>query len=170
VHFCGLSKGGMVGQWLGANAPERIDRLVLANTAPYLGPASAWNERIERVLAQGMDSIVDTVLARWFTPAFRERCPERVAEVRAMLLATPPVGYAGCCAALRDLDLRASAASIRAHTLLVAGAVDPATPPERMSELAAAITGSKLVQLDAAHLSNIEQAEAFNRAVLEFLE
>jgi 3-oxoadipate enol-lactonase len=87
-----------------------------------------------------------------------------------MLLATPPAGYAGCCAALRDLDLRASAASIQAPALLIAGAFDPATPPERMSELAAAISGSKLVCLDAAHLSNFEQPEAFNRAVLEFLK
>ena len=104
AHFCGLSKGGMVGQWLGANASERIDRLVLANTAAYLGPASAWQERIELVLARGMGSVVEVVLARWFTPAFRERSPEQVAAVRAMLLATPPAGYASCCAALRELE------------------------------------------------------------------
>lgn len=169
VHFCGLSQGGLVGQWLAVNAPERIDHLVLANTAAYLGPASAWDERIALVLAQGMESVVEVVLARWLTPAFRERAAAQVAAVRAMLLATPPVGYAGCCAALRDIDLRGSACRIAVPTLLVSGAVDPATPPERMSELAAAISGSKLVQLDSAHLSNIEQPQAFNRAVLEFL-
>jgi len=170
VHFCGLSKGGMVGQWLGANAPERIDHLVLANTAAYLGPASAWQARIDLVLAQGMPSVAEAVLARWFTPAFRERSPGQVEALRATLLATPPTGYAGCCAALRDLDLRASARRIALPTLLVAGTFDPATPPERLSELAATIAGSKLVQLDASHLSNIEQPEAFNRAVLEFLK
>lgn len=169
THFCGLSMGGMVGQWLGANAPDRIDHLVLANTAAYLGPASAWKERMELVLARGMGSVVEAVLGRWFTPAFRERSPEQVAAARAMLLATPPAGYAGCCAALGELDLRASSRGIAAPTLLVAGSFDPATPPELMSELARDISGSKLVQLDAAHLSNIEQPEAFNRAVLEFL-
>lgn len=170
AHFCGLSKGGMVGQWLGANAPQRIDRLVLANTAASLGPASAWQERIELVLARGMESVVETALGRWFTPAFRQSAAKQVEAARAMLLATPAAGYAGCCAALRDLDLRASASRITAPTLLVAGAFDPATPPERLRELAAAISGSKLVELAAAHLSNIEQPEAFNRAVLEFLK
>lgn len=170
THFCGLSQGGMVGQWLGANAPQRIDRLVLANTAAYLGPPSAWQERSELVLARGMESVVETALGRWFTPGFRQRAPARVEAARAMLSATPPVGYAGCCAALAAADLRASARRITAPTLLVAGAFDSATPPERLRELAAAISGSKLVELDAAHLSNVEQPEAFNRAVLELLK
>ena len=169
VHFCGLSQGGMVGQWLGAHAAKRIERLVLANTAAYLGPPSAWQARIDRVLEAGMSAVVEGVLERWFTPGFTARAPERVAALRAAFLATPPVGYAGCCAALRDLDLRGSAASVSAPTLIVAGASDPATPPERATELAREIPTAKVVTLEAAHLSNVEQAESFNRAVLEFL-
>jgi 3-oxoadipate enol-lactonase len=169
VNFCGLSQGGMVGQWLGAYAAGRIDRLVLANTAAYLGPASAWQERIDRVLEAGMSAVVTGVLERWFTPAFAARAPERVAALRAVLMSTPPVGYAGCCAALRDLDLRGSARSVSAPTLIVAGAFDPATPPERAAELAGEIPAAEVVTLDAAHLSNVEQPESFNRVVLEFL-
>lgn len=169
VHFCGLSKGGMVGQWLGAHAAARIDRLVLANTAPYMGPPEGWQQRIELVLRDGMAAIADGVIARWFTPGFVARAPAEVARVRALLLATSPVGYAGCCAAIRDMDLRASAAQITAPTLLIAGDADPSTPPDRAAELARAIPRSQLVTLAAAHLSSVEQPEAFTRAVLEFL-
>jgi 3-oxoadipate enol-lactonase len=170
VHFCGLSQGGMVGQWLGAHAAERIERLVLANTAAYVGPPSAWQDRIDRVLEAGMSVVVAGVLERWFTPGFAARAPQQVAALRAIFLSTSPVGYAGCCAALRDLDLRGSAASVSAPTLIVAGALDPATPPERAAELAGKIPTARVVTLDAAHLSNVEQAESFNQVVLEFLE
>jgi 3-oxoadipate enol-lactonase len=170
AHFCGLSLGGLLGQWLGAHAPERIDRLVLASTAPRFGPPSMWDERIARVLEHGMKDLVDGTLERWLSPSFREREPEVVARIRAMFLSTSPVGYAGCCAALRDADLTGDLARIEAPTLLLAGANDPVTSPTRMEELSASFTNApRLVTLDARHLTNVEQPEAFTQAVLGFL-
>ncbi len=167
--FVGLSKGGMVGQWLGAHAPERLTRLALANTAAWMGPASAWQGRIETVMRDGMGAITEAVLERWFTPRFREASPQAVAPVRDMLLATAPQGYAGCCAAIRDMDQRASLGAIAVPTLVIGGLQDPATPPATAEEIADGVAGSRLVMLDAAHLSNIEQPEAFTAALLDFL-
>lgn len=170
AHFVGVSMGGMTGQWLGVHAPERLNRLVLANTAAVMGPAAAWDARIATVRSSGMTVIADAVLERWFTPAFRATHPDRVAGVHAMLLATSPVGYAGCCAAIRDMDQRQDIGAIAAPTLVIGGALDPATPPETARELARLIQGSRLEMLAAAHLSNIEQSEAFDRLVIGFLE
>jgi 3-oxoadipate enol-lactonase len=167
--FVGLSKGGMVGQWLGAHAPERVTRLVLANTAAWMGPAQAWQARIDTVMERGMGAITEAVLERWFTPGFRDAAPEAVAPVRDMLLATAPQGYAGCCAAIRDMDQRTSLAAIHVPTLVIGGLQDPATPPAKAEEIAAGVVDARLVMLDAAHLSNIEQAEAFTAALLAFL-
>lgn len=167
VHFCGLSLGGMVGQWLAARAPERITGLVLANTSALMGPASVWDERIAAVRAGGVAGLAESVLMRWFTPAFLAAHPERVEPVRAMLRATTAEGYAGCCAAIRDMDLRFTAPLIRAPTLVIVGAHDPSTPPEEGRRLAEAIEGAHLASLDCAHLSNVEQADAFTELVLE---
>ena len=169
VRFCGLSKGGMVGMWLGANAADRIERLALCNTSAHLGPPALWEDRIRAVRAGGMAAITDTVLERWFTAAFRAAAPERVAPVRRMLLATPPEGYVGCCGAIRDMDQSETIRAIRAPTLVVAGEHDPATPPGHGALIAERIAGARLVTLAAAHLSNIEAASAFNDAVLGFL-
>ncbi len=170
ASFLGLSMGGMVGQWLGAHAATRLDRLVLANTAASMGPASAWDTRMARVRADGMAAIADDVVARWFTPEFLAASPVDVNRIREMLLATSPVGYVGCCAAIRNLDLVASAARIEVPTLIIAGTRDPATPAERSEQIAGAMGGrARVVRLPAAHLSNVEQPDAFNRAVLEFL-
>lgn len=171
VRFCGLSLGGMIGQWLGVRAPERIERLVLANTAASMGPREDWQQRIDLVLRDGLHAIADASLARWFTPAFRARAPAVVDALRETLLATSPVGYAGCCAAIRDLDLRKTAHLIAPETLIVAGASDTSTPPERADELARSMQNApSIVMLDAAHLSSAEQPERFSRAVIEFLE
>ncbi|MDQ0507122.1 3-oxoadipate enol-lactonase [Xanthobacter agilis] len=169
VGFCGLSKGGMVGQWLGARAPERLDRLVLANTAAHMGPPSGWESRIGAVRAGGMAALADAAIARWFTPEFVARVPDQVASVRDMLLATPVEGYAACCAAIRDMDLRLTAPLIRVPTVVIAGAHDPATPPEQGRFLADAIPGARIVELDTAHLSNIEAPAAFTAALLDAL-
>jgi len=165
----GLSKGGMVGQWLGVRAPERLDKLVLANTSAYMGPPSGWGDRIALVLEKGMPAVVDAVIARWFTPGFVAAAPERVAPVRAMLLETQPQGYAGCCAAIRDMDLRITTPFIRTPTLVIGGAHDPSTPPDHARWIAGAIPGAELAMLEAAHLSNVEQPDAFTAAVLGFL-
>jgi 3-oxoadipate enol-lactonase len=167
--FVGLSKGGMVGQWLGAHAPHRLTRLVLANTAAWMGPPEAWQARIETVTRDGMAAITEAVLERWFTPGFRDQAPEAVAPVRDMLLATSPHGYAGCCAAIRDMDQRASLSAISVPTLVIGGLQDPATPPAKAEEIAQGVPDARLVMLDAAHLSNIEQPQAFTAALLNFL-
>lgn len=166
VTYCGLSIGGMIGQWLGYRAPERLDRLVLANTTAYMGPPSNWRDRIATVMAEGMAPLVPAVLERWFTPDFRSKSPAAVDRVRAVLSATAPGGYAACCAAIRDMDFRPTAGLIRVPTLVIGGTADPATPPEHAQWLAAAIPNARLVLLDAAHLSNIEQPDAFLSALL----
>ena len=167
--FCGLSMGGMTGQWLGIHAPTRLRRLVLANTAARIAPPELWNTRIEKVAAGGMASIVDGVLARWFTAAFLARETAIVATMKAMIEAVPAAGYIACCAAVRDMDLRADVVGITAPTLVLAGTHDLATPPADGAFLAAAITNARMLELDAGHLSNIEQAPAFNAALLAHL-
>ncbi|MEE3624185.1 3-oxoadipate enol-lactonase [Nitrospirillum sp. BR 11752] len=169
VRFCGLSKGGMVGQWLGINAGQRLERLVLANTAAYMGPPQGWQGRMDLVTAQGMGAVTEAVIERWFTPGFIAAEPEAVDRVRRLLLATQPQGYVGCCAAIRDMDQRPQLPAIAVPTLVIGGTQDPATPPEKAEELHAAIKDSQLVMLNAAHLSNVEQAEAFTEALLTFL-
>jgi 3-oxoadipate enol-lactonase len=168
--FCGLSKGGMVGQWLGVNAPNRVGRLVLANTAAFIGAPEVWNQRIETVRAQGMAAIVPGVIDRWFTKPFQERAPDSVARIRDMLLATDPEGYAACCAAVRDMDQRQTIGAIRVPTLVIAGRHDLATSPDQGRLIADTVPGARFLELDAAHLSNIEAEAAFTRALLEFLD
>ena len=167
--FCGLSMGGMVGQWLGWRAPERIRALALCNTSAFMGPPASWDERMAAVRARGMAAIAGSVAERWFTPTFRTASPDRVAAISEMFLRTDPGGYIGCCAAIRDMDQRRSVTLIEAPTLIVAGDQDPATPPEHAEQLAAAIRGSELAVLGAAHLSNVEAPVAFSEQVLAFL-
>jgi 3-oxoadipate enol-lactonase len=169
VHFCGLSLGGMIGMWLAAHEPARLGKLVLANTAALLSPPAAWDARIKSVQEGGIAAIVDVVMSRWFTPAFRESRPLDVETARHALLATSPDGYIACVAALRDMDLRVELGSIRSHTLVIAGHLDPATPPEMGRTIAEAIDGARFIELLASHLSNIEAPEAFNTAVLDHL-
>lgn len=169
AHFCGLSMGGMVGMWLGANAGERVDKLVLCNTAALIGPPELWNARIENVRKGGMKAIAAAVLERWFTPAFRERAPQAIEPVRRTLVATPAEGYVACCAAVRDMDQRDSLSRIRSPTLVIAGAHDAATPPADGRFIAERIQGARSVELAAAHLSNIEVPERFTAEVMSFL-
>jgi 3-oxoadipate enol-lactonase len=170
AHFCGLSLGGMTGIWLAAHAPERVARLVLANTSSYLGARETWEARISAVRRGGMAAVTGGILERWFTPEFRAREPVRVERIRQMLLTTPPEGYAACAAAVRDMDQRCALAAISASTLVICGSADVATTPEHLRFIGERIPGARLTELPAAHLSNIEAAEAFNRAVLDFLE
>lgn len=169
VDFCGLSLGGMVGQWLGIRAPERIRRLVLANTSGFMGPPSNWDARINTALRDGMATLAAASVERWFTPSFVERAEESIAPIRTMLVATNPGGYAGCCAAIRDMDMRWTAALIETPALVIGGRLDPAAPPAHAEALAEVVAGARLEMLDAAHLSNVEQPAPFARAVLDFL-
>jgi 3-oxoadipate enol-lactonase len=167
VSFCGLSIGGMVGMWLASEAPERIDRLVLCSTAPTLPPREQWLERAATVRAEGVSAIADAALDRWFTPL----APESLREsFRAMLVGTPAEGYAGCCEALADLDLRDRLAAIGAATLVVTGEGDPVAPPETGEQLAASISGARHVTVAGArHITNAEQPSTFTQHVLAHL-
>jgi 3-oxoadipate enol-lactonase len=169
MNWCGLSMGGMDGQWLGANAPDRIEKLVLANTNFYYSDKSPWADRIKFVREKGLEAFVDTNMQRWFTKGFIERAPNEIARMTEMFTASNRDGYAECVGAIRDMDFRESNARITAPTLVIVGAHDPATPPEWGEEIARQIKGAKLVSLDAAHISNIEQPAAFAKAVLDFL-
>ncbi len=159
ASYCGLSIGGMVGMWLGANAPERIERLVLICTSAHLPPAEGWAERAAKVRAAGtVEVVADAVVARWLTPAYAEEHPELVAELRAMLVATDPEGYASACGAIERMDLRDQLGRIAAPTLVISGAGDEATPPEHQELIAASIPGARLETVDpAAHLAAVER-------------
>lgn len=169
IRFCGLSMGGMVGQWLGVNAPDRISRLVLCNTAARIGPPEIWKARIETVEKGGMAAIVDGVVARWYTEAFRVSAPAAIEATRQMLLTTPASGYVASCAAVRDMDQRESVSRITAPTLVIAGTHDPVTTPSDCRFLVERISGARYVELDAAHLSNVEAPAAFTAALTGFL-
>jgi 3-oxoadipate enol-lactonase len=170
VRFCGLSMGGMIGMWLARHAPSRIEQLVLCNTAAKFGMPDIWNQRIATVRASGMKTITDSVIERWFTKDFRQRSPKAIDPIVEMLHTTKPEGYAGNCAAIRDVDQRWTIADIKTPTLVIGGKHDPATPYEAAELIAKRIPGAKLVGLDAAHLSNIEQPEAFSKALNDFLK
>jgi 3-oxoadipate enol-lactonase len=168
VNWCGLSKGGMVGMWLGANAPERIDRLILSNTACYMPAADVWNQRIATARRDGMGPLTEGTMERWFTKGFREREPDKVAPVRKMFLATKPEGYAACCEAIREMDQRESIKRISAPTLVICGRHDPGTTVEAAEAIRSRISGAALTILDAAHISNIEQPDDYTETVVGF--
>jgi 3-oxoadipate enol-lactonase len=171
AHFCGLSKGGMVGQVLGARHGERLISLALCSTACHMPARELWNERIRVATEQGMAALADGVVERWFTEAFRREPSFAVDRVRQMIIDTPAHGYAACCAAIRDMDLREMIRSIRVPTLVIVGEDDPATPPEKAREIQSLIPGAQLEVIpDAAHLLNIEQDVAFDAALASLLD
>ncbi|MGY8707224.1 alpha/beta fold hydrolase [Bradyrhizobium sp. 18BD] len=170
AHFCGLSLGGIVGQWLGFRAPERIDRLILSNTSPYLGPAPQWDELINRVLRErDMAAMANMFIGNWFPPQMIRDEPVTVKTFRSMILATAPEGLAGCFAVVRDADLRRTNTLIRAPTLVIGGIGDTVTLASHSEEIAASIPGSHLALLPGVHMLNIERQAAFLESVLEFL-
>lgn len=169
AHVVGLSLGGMTAQSFAVRHPDRLRGLVLMGTSAHL--PTGWDERAALVREKGMGAIVDAVLARWFTPPFLREHPERVAPLRERFLAVPAEGYAACCGAIRDMDLRESNAVIAARTLLIAGADDPATPPAMMEEMRVRIPDAELVVLPrAAHIMNVERPETVNRYLAAFLD
>jgi len=168
ASWCGLSMGGMVGQWLGANAPDRFDRIVLCNTSSYYADKDIWGERIKGVRAGGMGPMAEGVAARWFTPGFIAREPQAVERLKTLVRNTPIDGYIGCCEAIRDMDHREILHKISAPTLIIAGKHDVATPVETGEFIRDRIPGARMVVLDAAHISNVEQADRFTAEVLGF--
>jgi 3-oxoadipate enol-lactonase len=161
--------GGMVGQWLGAHAPERFGKIILANTACYYADPTNWLSRIEAVKQGGIAAVADTVIATWLTADFRERQPQITATMRAMLIASPVAGYLACCEALSTLDQRALLPKIKSPTLVIAGRHDMATPIAAGELIRSKIPGASLTIMDAAHISNVEQPDAFTDAVVGFL-
>lgn len=168
--FCGLSLGGMIGQWLGAHAAGRVTAIVLANTSPLVGPVSNWDTRKRMVLEGGMKAIADVAMQRFFSAETLAQKNPHAVSVRSVLLGTDPVGYAGCCMAIRDMDHRNLLTEIRVPALVIVGDNDVSTPWEGHGEvLAREIPGARVVRLPAAHVSNIEKPRSFNHALLEFL-
>ncbi len=168
--FCGLSLGGAIGQWVAANAPERVTHLILANTSPQFGPPANWNTRIETVLKNGMAAIVDMAMQRFFSSETLAQKNAYAESIKRLLLGTDPTGYAGCCAALRDVDHTNSLRTIKAPTLVIVGDRDVSTPWTGHGEiLSREIPGARAIHLPAAHLSNLERPHTFAAALLEFL-
>ncbi|HLG97487.1 MAG TPA: 3-oxoadipate enol-lactonase [Bryobacteraceae bacterium] len=168
--YCGISLGGFVGQWLGVNAANRITHLILANTSPHVGPASNWDARRSAVLSSGMNKLGGAFLERSFSAETIARRDPRVDSLRRVFLGTNPVGYAGCCAAIRDMNQTSLLPGIRVPTLVIAGYKDVGTPWEGHGEvLAREIPDTRSVRLVAAHLSNIERPRSFTAALLDFL-
>ena len=171
ASHCGVSLGGMVGMWLAANAPERVARLILICTSAHMPPASAWAERAATVRRTGgTETIADAVVARWLTPEYAAAHPGVRATLRDMLVGASPEGYAACCNAIRDMDLRPLLGRIEAPTLVISGAEDQAAPPEHQRLIADAIPGARHEVLSpAAHVAPVEQAQAINALILDHL-
>jgi 3-oxoadipate enol-lactonase len=171
ARYCGVSLGGMVGMWLAANAPDRIEALALCCTSAFLQPAQLWTDRAALVRSAGMASISARIVGRWFTPGYAAAHPGTVAAFIATLEErVVPEGYAGCCDAIAAMDLRPLLATVTAPTLVIAGAEDPATPPWHGAVIAAAIPGARLrVIRSASHLANVSQAGEFTAALLAHL-
>ena len=170
ASYCGISLGAMIGMWLAAHAPERIDALGLCCTSAHLPPAQMWEERAAKVRAAGMASISAQAVGRWFTPAFAERDPATVAGFVTMVEGVDPHGYAGCCEAIAAMDLRSSLGRISAPVLVIAGAEDPATPPWHGARIASATGRSRLrVIRGAAHLANVSHPGEVTAALLAHL-
>jgi 3-oxoadipate enol-lactonase len=169
TNWCGLSMGGMVGQWLGAHAADRIGRLILSNTACFYPDKTLWEDRIRFARNNGIAAVAGPTMERWFDKEVRDREPATIARLTAMFVKTNLEGYIGCCEALRDMDLRPLLPNIAATTLVIAGKRDRGTPLEVNEFIAQHIPNAKLAVLDAGHLSNIEQPQAYTDAALAFL-
>jgi len=172
ASFVGISLGGMIGQALVLAAPNRLDKLVLADTTGGYPPEvqAGWPERIRQIEAGGLEPLVGPTLERWFTAPYRAAHPELMARIGGIIRGTSLAGYTGCCHAIAGLDFLGRLAAVTTPTLVLVGDQDPGTPHAMARELAAAIPGARLeIIAGAAHLSNIEQAGEFNRLLLEFL-
>jgi 3-oxoadipate enol-lactonase len=169
THFCGISMGGMTGIRLALAHAGRLDRLVLASTGAKIGSADGWNARISAVNTAGLASIADAILERWFTAGYCRGNPHELARLRAVMVHADPQGYAACCAAIRDYDARPEIAAVTAPTLVISAAYDVSTPPSDGRFLAEHIPGARYVELDCAHIANIEKPDDFLAALVPHL-
>ncbi|HEY0630614.1 MAG TPA: 3-oxoadipate enol-lactonase [Thermoleophilaceae bacterium] len=171
ASYCGLSLGGMIGMWCASEQPQRFDRLLLCCTVPHFPPPDLWNERIETVRAHGIEPMVEPAIERWLPPDVRAARPEAAEHLRALIRSTSAEGYAGCCEAIRDMDLRGRLAAIEAPTLVIAGSQDPSTPAEKVRSIADAVPGARFLGLEgAAHIANMARPAEFSQAVLDHLK
>ncbi|MGK5114821.1 MULTISPECIES: 3-oxoadipate enol-lactonase [unclassified Geodermatophilus] len=171
AHVVGLSLGGMTAMRMAAREPERVGRIALLCTSALLGPREMWTDRARTARTEGTGVLAPVVVQRWFTPGFREREPELTARMEAMIAGTPAEGYAGCCEAIAEMDLRADLPTIGAPTLVVSGVEDPATPPEHQQAIVDAVPDARLVSVSpGAHLANVEQPQEVTGALLGHLD
>jgi 3-oxoadipate enol-lactonase len=170
VYFCGLSMGGQIGMWLALNVPNRLQKLILCDTAAKIAGPEMWNARIEAVRKGGMKSVSAAIIARWLTSDYCAKFPEITAKTLAMIESTNPDGYVACCAAVGGFDVRETVSAIQVPTLVITGTHDAATTPAEGRYLANRILAARYVELNAAHLSNIEDSARFNGEVISFLQ
>lgn len=170
THFCGLSIGGLIGQWLGIHAGARLDRIVVCATAARIGTAGSWNARIEDVKANGLKSLVPATAERWFTAEFRTDHPDTVEAILGSFAATSVNGYTGCCAALAEADFRGQLAQITAPLLAISGDDDPVCPPADLEAIAGGVQDGHHLSLPGRHIVNLESAARFNAALKQFLQ
>ena len=168
AFFCGISMGGLIGQWLAVNAPKRIEALVIANTAPKIGNEQAWNERAALVRKEGLHGVAESAPSRWFTPEFYGSNRSGVNELLINLKNMNPEGYASCCEALANEDLRDGISKVNIPVLIIAGDKDPVTTVDDAQLMQSQIKGSQIVSIAASHISNIEAEDAFNHAIKLF--
>jgi 3-oxoadipate enol-lactonase len=170
AHIGGISLGGMVAMWLGAHAPDRVDRLVLMCTSAKLGPPEMWAQRAKTVRTEGLGAIVDPILGRWVPAEFAERRPDVVEELRAMFLATPVEGYANCCGAVERMDLEPDLPKVVAPALVMAGLADESTPPAHAQRIASLVPNARLALVaGAAHLANVARPDLVTQLVADYL-
>ena len=169
AHICGISIGGGIAQWLAAEVPDRVDRVIVANSAAVFGAPDAWRQRAATALRDGMQALLEPTLSRWFTAGWREQSAAACQTFGEIFLRTAPQAYAGCCEALATADLRPLLERIRSPLLVLVGCYDEATPPAAGKLIASSVPGASLVTLAAAHLSPLEQPDAFNAALNDFL-
>ncbi len=168
AHVAGLSLGGMVAMRLAAREPERVERLALLCTSAQLGPPETWAQRAATVRAKGTGAVADVVVSRWLTETRRTADPQTTEYLREMIASTPSDGYAACCDAVREMDLRDQLPTITAPTLVIAGTDDLSTPPVHLQTIAAGIPAARLIELaDCAHMATIDQADAVTTALVE---
>ena len=168
AYFCGLSMGGLIGQYLGINYPNRFKKIVLSNTGAKIGNDERWNSRIETISKNGMEAIVNDTMERWFTDEFRKQNPERVAETHDMFLRSNVQGYSNCCYAIRDADFREQLQNMNVETLVITGDEDPVTNIEQAEFLVANIPNATLKVLHARHLAATELPEEFAKVLIDF--
>jgi 3-oxoadipate enol-lactonase len=169
AHFVGLSLGGMVAQLIAAQQPQRVDHLALLCMAAHYADRASWTQRAATVRAEGTEAIADATVERWLTADYRRDHPQETSRVRQMIVSIDREGYAGCCEAIADMDLRPGLSLIKAPTLVLAGAQDPAVPPEQMRDLAAEVPGARFVVVPGAHVPPIEHPDTVTRLLLEHL-